>query len=157
MIGPWILVVLPLLAVATISDCRHRLIPNWVSLGLVLAFVPYGLLHLESTAFLLAIMAAGLLFLLASIPFHVGWLGGGDVKLLAAGALWTGWDGLLDLLILTTLVGGLIALGMLAGRLAARLRARGRTGAEHMASVPYGVAISAAIVWTTLTAHTGGW
>lgn len=157
MIGPWILVVLPLLAVATISDCRHRLIPNWVSLGLAVAFIPYGLLHLGATAFLQALLAATLLFLLAWIPFHVGWLGGGDVKLLAAGALWTGWDGLPDLLVLTTLIGGLIAFGLLAARFVAGLRVRGASGAGQLPTVPYGVAISVAIVWTTLTARMGGW
>jgi len=42
--------------------------------------------------------------------FALGWLGGGDVKLLAALALWAGPDHLVLLLLMTCLAGGILAL-----------------------------------------------
>lgn len=42
--------------------------------------------------------------------FSLGWLGGGDVKLLAALAFWAGPDQLMLLLLMTCLAGGILAL-----------------------------------------------
>ena len=55
-----------------------------------------------------AVFAAG------ALAFHLGALGGGDVKLMAAGALWTG-AGLADeFLMITLMAGGVLALAYLA-------------------------------------------
>ena len=44
------------------------------------------------------------------VIFSFGWLGGGDVKLLAALALWAGPDYLVLLLLMTCFAGGLLAI-----------------------------------------------
>ena len=74
------------------TDWRRRVVPNWTVLALV------GLWGLS--AFLapwalaappLAGLACGCVGLAAGLAFHaLGWLGGGDGKLLAAVALWLG-------------------------------------------------------------------
>ncbi|MBC6440771.1 MAG: prepilin peptidase [Rhodospirillales bacterium] len=85
--------------------------------------------------------------------FVLNRLGGGDVKLLAAAACWTGFAILPDFLIVVGLAGGVLALGLLVirrllrGRIAedsplARLLGQTR-------DVPYGIAIAAGgiVVW----------
>ena len=53
----------------------------------------------------------------------VGIMGGGDLKLLAAASIWTGWDGLLGFLFLVAMLGGVLALIIFAAH-----RLRGRFG-----------------------------
>ena len=48
--------------------------------------------------------------------FALGWIGGGDAKLLASAALWVGLRGLAPFAIYTALAGGLLALGLVALR-----------------------------------------
>ncbi len=74
--------------------------------------------------------------------FAAGLLGGGDVKLLAAGSLWLGATGTGGFLMVTVLAGGLLALVFLALRLARR------DGPET--ALPYGVAIATAGILATL-------
>lgn len=104
-----------LLAYAALSDLRGRRIPNRASVILALAFLPAALLAgLPWPAILVQHLGAGLLVFAVGIPlFALGWLGGGDVKLLAATGLWFGWQGLFPLLLMTALAGGGLALLML--------------------------------------------
>jgi prepilin peptidase CpaA len=67
------------------------------------------------------------------------WMGGGDVKLLTALALWIEPTWFLQLLIMMALVGGLLTLVMGAWHIARRQRDR--------LAIPYGVAIAAAGLW----------
>ena len=75
--------------------------------------------------------------------FRLGILGGGDVKLLAAAALWLGAAALMPFLMATALAGGLLAVAFLAWALVRRDRGR--------VALPYGIAIAAGGV-----AMTGG-
>ena len=62
-------------------------------------------------------LATGSTMLLVGIfMFSMGWLGGGDAKLLAAGALWIGFDHLVPFLVYVGLFGGLLSLTILAYR-----------------------------------------
>ncbi len=77
----------PLLVAAAIWDLRRMRIPNWLNGGLVLIFVALGLagLPLEEIAWR---FAGGLLVLVVGFAFFsFGRMGGGDVKMLAACAL----------------------------------------------------------------------
>lgn len=56
------------------------------------------------------VMSAGTLLWLS------GWLGGGDAKLLAAGAIWTGPDATFHFLIATALAGGLLTATIILAR-----------------------------------------
>jgi len=97
------------------------------------------------------------------VLFARGFLGGGDVKLLAAATLWAGPADTPALLVLTGVLGGALALFLLMP-FGAQLVAAGRTlltpssasSAEHPAmAVPYGVAIAAAALIVTLSPHLG--
>lgn len=87
---------------------------------------------------LLQIGGAVGMFLLFALAFRVGMMGGGDVKMIAALALWLPLGVLLRMLVLMSLLGGVVTLAMLIDH---RLRrARGGDAIE----VPYGVAIAMA-------------
>lgn len=99
-----------LLVVAAIWDVYSRRIPNLLPLIIALLyFLSAGLTgnwpeipwHLLCG---LGVLVVGIFI------FALGWLGGGDVKLLAALALWAGPDQLLLLLLMTCLAGGALAL-----------------------------------------------
>jgi prepilin peptidase CpaA len=97
---------------------------------------------------LLSHLAAGSLLLIVGILlFSLGWVGGGDAKLLAAAALWLGFESLVPFLAYVAVFGGALAIAILAYRSfpatalplpgwAARLHAKG-------GAMPYGVAIAA--------------
>jgi prepilin peptidase CpaA len=109
---------LPILAIlAALKDLTSYTIPNWISLAMAGAFV----LAAAATALPLQAVgvhvAAGLLALLAGMGlFAVGWIGGGDAKLLSACCLWFGWPGARDFLLDTALAGGGFALFLMASR-----------------------------------------
>lgn len=134
---------------AAVMDLLTMTIPNRISLALLAAFLvaaPLAGLDLESFAIHVGI---GFAVLLAGmVLFSLGWLGGGDAKLMAASALWIGPSNLLLYFVQMSILGGALALLLLAYRrlpLAAlplpewalRLHNQG-TG------IPYGVAIAGA-------------
>ena len=98
-----------------------------------------------------------------SVLFARGWLGGGDVKLLAAATLWVGPAGTPSLLLLTSVLGGALALFLLlplGGQIA--VAARGMLGQPPISAerglampIPYGVAIAGAALIVILTPHFG--
>jgi prepilin peptidase CpaA len=88
------------------------------------------------------------MLVVAAGMFALGWLGGGDAKLMTAAALWLGLKGLAPFVIFTGLAGGALALALL-GLRSAWLRPYTQAGpswARRLAtpgeSAPYGVAIA---------------
>ncbi|HJT40074.1 MAG TPA: prepilin peptidase [Sphingobium sp.] len=84
-------------------------------------------------------------FALGSLLFALRWMGGGDVKLLAACALWFDWSGALPWFIYVTVGGGLLALLIMAGRRMVPRAAREGSSLAIFAGngpIPYGVAIA---------------
>ena len=80
-------------------------------------------------------------FLLFAQAFRVGMMGGGDVKMIAAIALWLPVPLLFRMMLLMSIAGGIVTVAMLVGH---RLRRR-KMGEEAPAiEVPYGVAIAIA-------------
>ncbi|CAK0747477.1 prepilin peptidase CpaA [Azospirillaceae bacterium] len=121
-----------LLIMAAVHDLRRFLISNKICLALAILFIPYALLAWPATTSGWHILT-GLAVLVGGVGlFAAGWIGGGDVKLLAAATLWLGPEHLSELLLLTASVGGIVALATLAATRNPR------------APIPYGVAISAA-------------
>jgi prepilin peptidase CpaA len=98
--------------VATFTDLRSRRIPNWLVLpflacGIIASFVPrswHGIGIGES------LEGAGLGLLLFGILAFMGGMGMGDVKLCAAIGAWIGPKQLFVALILTGIVGGVMAI-----------------------------------------------
>lgn len=78
-------------------------------------------------------------FLLFAVAFYLGAMGGGDVKLAGALALWFTPYESLKLIVIMSLVGGLLTLVVLGFH-----RARKKEGRPE---VPYGVAIAAGGMW----------
>src|SRR5689334_18638809 len=80
-------------------------------------------------------LAAGtIVFVLLAGAFYAGMMGGGDVKLASALALWFSPGGTVKFLVLMSIAGGVLTLGVLAWH-----RAQKREGRPE---IPYGVAIA---------------
>ena len=113
-----LLSVLPILVIAAgLNDLTTMTIPNWISLGLMIGFVPTAFalgLPLSTIAVHFGV-ALGALFIGAGM-FALRWLGGGDAKLIAAVCLWLGLSGSATFLLGTAGVGGGGFLGLGLGR-----------------------------------------
>ena len=84
-------------------------------------------------------------FALGCMLFAMNWMGGGDVKLLTACALWFDWQAALPWFVYVTMGGGILALLIVAGRrLVPRATREGSSLAIFARSgpIPYGVAIA---------------
>jgi prepilin peptidase CpaA len=139
-----------LMAVAAFEDFRRLVIPNAVVLGLC-GLWPIYLAASPNFDLAGAIGAAGCavaVFIAGALLFSRGLVGGGDVKLLAAAALWAGPATTPALVIATAIFGGLLSLAVLSS---AMLRGGFMPAtAASPAAVPYGAAIAAAAVFVTL-------
>jgi prepilin peptidase CpaA len=132
-----------LLATAAISDVRTLTIPNWLTLGVAILFVPYALLTLDPMQTGAAIVTGALTLALGLLLFAAGLFGGGDGKLLAATSLWAGPNMLAEYIAVVGIAGGILAASLLispVARLASALRGAPTVGAGS--AVPYGVALA---------------
>jgi prepilin peptidase CpaA len=116
-----------LLVAASCWDVLKLRIPNMIPLALVLLFALQLFIGPGVPASLDHLLAMGLALLVLLPLFALNMLGGGDVKLLAAVALWLGKEQVAALLILVGIVGGLFALCWLAMRWLIRIGLRGRS------------------------------
>jgi prepilin peptidase CpaA len=142
-----------LLAYAAVSDTRQLLIPNWISILLLALFLVYVSFS-DKPLPVLAHAAVGLLVLLVGFAlFLAGWLGAGDVKLLAAVALWAGPERIQEVLLLTTMLGAGLAVAIIALKRCSEWHCHSAITSRldqfiphwvHRGLTPYGVAISAA-------------
>jgi len=140
---------------AAVSDARSLTIPNWLCGGIALAFLPAAWMAGQSGVDMAQHYALGVAFLVAgALIFAAGIMGGGDVKLLAAIAPWLDFELVGRFLILVALIGGGVALCVLAVRRLPFL-ASVRSGIPWLAddepgasqAVPYGIAIAMAALW----------
>jgi prepilin peptidase CpaA len=150
-----------LLYVATI-DVATRLIRNDVCLVLALLGIA-GQLN-SPMQLLESLIAAAILFSLLFMIYQLGLIGGGDVKLLVALAIGLPLTGVIQLLTITALAGGVLALVHLMMRLlpypttapagssfARRVYAVERWRHLRHAPLPYGVAIACGGIWTVFS------
>lgn len=139
----WILlgVLAALLIAACWFDLRTRTIPNGLNLSVALLAVPFwwatGLALWPDAA--MQVGVAALVFGLFTIAFAMGAMGGGDVKLIGAIALWLPWPAVLLLLVIMSLAGGALTLAMVIRRRLARQ--------QGQLEIPYGVAIAFGGLW----------
>ena len=142
--------VLPaLLVVAALRDLISFTIPNWISLSLVAAFPVVALVAgLPLTDIGVHALVGAAALVVGVGLFALGWVGGGDAKLLGAAALWLGWPGVGPFLVATALAGGVLT-GLLLGLRSGFLGAWASQGPPWLARlarpgepVPYGVAIA---------------
>lgn len=144
-----------LIFAAAVSDLLTMTIPNRLSLAIAALFPVAALAAGVGAPTLAWHFAAGLAVLAVCFAlFALGWIGGGDAKLAAAIAVWTGpFMPLLEWSILAAVFGGVLTLAMLAARwlpLPAPLAAQGWIARLHdrKAGIPYGIALSAAALTT---------
>ncbi len=99
-----------LLLVAAANDIATMTIPNWVSVALALTFPVFALaMGYPLGAVGWHFVFGALVLALGVALFSAGALGGGDVKVIAAAAIWTGFEGFFTFLSATLLAGGLLA------------------------------------------------
>lgn len=129
------------LLTAAFTDLRSRRIANWlnagVALGAPLFWYASGLALWPDVAAQLGIAFAT--FAACSILFALKAMGGGDVKLLTALALWIAPAHFLKLIVMMALVGGVLTLFFGGWHFIRRQRDK--------IAIPYGVAIAAAGLW----------
>jgi prepilin peptidase CpaA len=131
-----LLILAVILVVAAAIDVRTFTISNRLNLTVALLAPLYWLsIALPVWPDVAIQLAAGaIVFALLAAAFYAGMMGGGDVKLAAALALWFSPVSTVKFLVLMSIGGGFLTLGVLALH-----RARGRTGRPE---IPYGVAIA---------------
>jgi prepilin peptidase CpaA len=154
------------LAVGTAWDIAKRRIPNAVTgaialFGLVAQFVDHG-----AQSVLAGLAAAAVTVLLLYRPWMAGGIGGGDVKMAAATAIWVGLGDMIRYAVAVAAVGGVVALVIYAiSRKAVRQDVRTNLALAALQqslptvaarepgrlSVPYGVAIAAGAAFALLT------
>jgi len=110
---------------AALHDVAARTVPN----GLALALAITGLAaRVIDHTLLIGLAVAFLTFMAAAICWRRGWMGGGDVKLLGAGALAVPPVDILTFITVMAVSGAFLALVYLVGR---SLPAPHRTGRPH--------------------------
>ncbi|HEY0959430.1 MAG TPA: prepilin peptidase [Novosphingobium sp.] len=128
------------LLIAAFTDLRRREIDNWlngiIALGAPLFWLSTGL-SLVEIGYQLAMATAT--FAICAVLFAIRVMGGGDVKLLTALALWIEPLWFAKLLLVMSVLGGVLTLVFGAWHVARRRRDR--------IAIPYGIAISAAGLW----------
>ena len=139
------------LLVAAFTDLRRRQIDNWLTAGIALAaplfwwalwlagqFQPWPDIAWQvGVAVLVFVSLAGL--------FALKLMGGGDVKLLTALALWLPGLPFLKLLVVMALVGGVLTIVFGMWHIARRQK--------DQVKIPYGIAIASAGVWVIFTTY----
>lgn len=99
---------------AGISDAMSFTIPNKVSLVLVVGFcllVPFS--GLSAAAIGGHVLVGFVALVMGFVLFARGYLGGGDVKIIAAAALWLGAEHVVPFLVVTAFFGGALSVFIL--------------------------------------------
>jgi len=129
------------LLVAAFTDLRSRQIGNWLTGAIALAAPLFwwasGLSLWPEIALQLGVAVAT--FAVLAVLFAIRAMGGGDVKLLTALALWVEPSLFLQLIVMMALLGGVLTIGFGAWHVARRQRDK--------LAIPYGVAIAIAGLW----------
>lgn len=154
-----------LMVVAGVGDVLSRRIPNVLCLLIALLFFPLALAAEMSWVMIGWSAATALMVLVAGFTcFHLGYLGGGDAKLLVASTLWFGFSGIAPFLAMTAIAGGVLTIIVAAGLL---FGAAPLPNGLARPRVPYGFAIAAGAMlaapgtwwgpdvpfWILLTSH----
>ena len=126
------------LAVAAATDIHRRQIDNWLNLVIALAAPAFwwatGLSLWPAVAMQLGVALIAFAVLCGMFALRI--MGGGDVKLLTALALWLPWQPFMQLLLIMSLIGGVLTVVLGAWHVMRRQRDK--------LKIPYGVAIASA-------------
>jgi prepilin peptidase CpaA len=152
-----------LVLVAALYDLATRTVPNWMAMALAALGIVQRSVDGTIGASLIAAVA---IFCGAALCWRRGWLGGADVKLLAAAAVVVPPSQVFDLLTLVALAGGVLALFYVVVRrlgpapkrhrprsLPARIARVERWRLCRRPTLPYVCAIAAGLVLTLIGAR----
>ncbi|MCB9959989.1 MAG: prepilin peptidase [Rhodospirillaceae bacterium] len=140
---------------AAVGDIRRFRIPNALPAAVVGLFaVRVAVLGLWHEA-LWSVLVAAIVLAVGFGLFVMRWLGGGDVKLIAAISLWAGPEQIFLFVYTIALTGGVMALGLLVSLTLAVVSAklRGKEGQRRPLRgqrLPYGVAIAVGALYLSL-------
>lgn len=117
------------LLVCTVIDMRHHIIPDIISLPMILLSVPVFWLHPELTwksSLLGILLGGGIIYLIAWSYFllrHEEGIGFGDAKLLAAIGGWLGFPSIIPTLMVASISGAIfgVTVGLLSRNLSLRM------------------------------------
>jgi len=109
----WGILLIAVLGIAVITDLRYRKIPNWLTFSAMAMGLAYQTGMDGWGGSLFSLKGLGLGMALFSIPYLMGGMGAGDVKLLGAVGAFLGPQGVFGVFLYTTLVGGLYAVVLL--------------------------------------------
>jgi len=101
------------LVVAAVIDGRILKVPNWLTLPFILSGWLHGFIYGGVSGFGASLLGTTVGLSLLVFLRAVGGMGGGDVKLLAGVGAWLGVSATWWAFVWTTIIGGVIALGMI--------------------------------------------
>lgn len=134
---------------AAAADLHRYTIPNRISVGVLAAYILYaGIAAIfpslyPSINWFGGLITGAAVLIGGAVLFAWGLFGGGDVKLLASTAVWAGPALVFELVVVTALAGGILALGVLLARAFGKPACAGPGEAGAAPTLPYGVAIAA--------------
>jgi prepilin peptidase CpaA len=130
-----------LLLMAAWTDIKTRTISNELNAAIALFAVVFWFIAGESLwpDVAIRIGVAIAIFVVFALLFAVKMIGGGDVKMITALALWLPFKALVSMLMVMALAGGVMAIFLL-------IRQKFQPNAERP-EIPYGVAIAIGGLW----------
>ena len=108
------------LGIASIIDCRVRKIPNWLILSMTLTGLIFQFSSAGTAGLIQGLLGFTIGIFLLYIPFSMGGVGGGDVKLLGAIGSFVGPAVLFQIFLASALFGGAFSLFEIARKRAVR-------------------------------------
>jgi prepilin peptidase CpaA len=132
-------------------DARHRRLPNWLTLGGLMAGSLYALVTGFSVlggSLTNALLAAAIGFLVLFPAYLAGWMGAGDVKLLTAMGMLGGSGTLLPTLLTGCIITGIVALALV---ITNRLKKDAvPSGAREKRPLPFGAGLAVGFAMSVL-------
>jgi prepilin peptidase CpaA len=164
--GVVIAVLAVLLIAAAIDDLRTFRIPNHLVVGITALYPAHVLTSPLQVAWITALTFAAIVFAVGLGFFVAKFMGGGDVKLMSAVALWAAPNHLITLFIITLGVALLLSFNMALRAAVAEARSAGNyslgatvTNLRHAPilkmQIPYGVGIAAGGLYVAARILTG--
>lgn len=144
--APLFLLILFLLALAAaaIEDGWRRRVSNLAVLVVALSGIAAFVMTGHALRLWAPLLGAVLVLAVGTVLFARGALGGGDVKLLAAGCFWYTGRGVFEYLAAALLAGGVLAIATILARVARGGRLKDSAG------IPYAIAIAAGAAFTVV-------
>jgi len=144
--SPWWLVAFLMLALgaAAVEDALRFRISNLTCGAVFGAALVAVAVHGFSPGLWQNVAVFAAVLALGTLAFAAGWLGGGDVKLLASIGLWFDLRAATGLIAAVFIAGGLVAIVYIVAR---RVVRAARPSTRRHAKVPYGVAVVAGAIF----------